>query len=245
MDLKDKLTRSGGLDFTRPDELKKESSMKLFIFLCGLIGMYSVAQERYVSDRFYEALPYWEESVDVRDLILALVPAPVPKTGQTTSYAVGDDGDLQRGAAWPNPRFTDNSDGTVTDTLTGLIWLKNANCGGSMNWTNALTYCNSLANGQCGLTDGSSAGDWRLPNVQELQSLIDYQFYNPALSNAAGTGQWTEGNAFSGVQSDFYWSSTTLANDTSYAWLVNLYNGNVLYGTKSSTIYVWPVRGGQ
>ena len=57
-------------------------------------------------------------------------PAPVPKTGQTVSYATGDDGDLQKGVAWPDPRFTDNSDGTVTDNLTGLIWLKNANCFG-------------------------------------------------------------------------------------------------------------------
>ena len=52
---------------------------------------------------------------------------PVEKTGQTTSYATGDDGDLEKGLAWPNPRFTDNEDGTVTDNLTGLIWLKNAN----------------------------------------------------------------------------------------------------------------------
>lgn len=55
-------------------------------------------------------------------------PAPVPKTGLTTSYAPGDDGALQKGVAWPNPRFTDNNNGTITDNLTGLIWLKNANC---------------------------------------------------------------------------------------------------------------------
>src|SRR5215831_10404550 len=54
--------------------------------------------------------------------------APVPRTGQTTSYAAGDDGALQKGVAWPTPRFTDNNNGTITDNLTGLIWLKNANC---------------------------------------------------------------------------------------------------------------------
>jgi len=58
-------------------------------------------------------------------------PAPVPKTGQTTSYATGDDGDLEKGVAWPDPRFMDNGNGTVTDNLTGLIWLKNANCFGA------------------------------------------------------------------------------------------------------------------
>jgi len=47
--------------------------------------------------------------------------APVAKTGQTTSYSTGDDGDLEKDVAWPNPRFTNNSDGTVTDNLTGLI----------------------------------------------------------------------------------------------------------------------------
>lgn len=61
--------------------------------------------------------------------------APVPRTGQTTSYAPGDDGDLQKGVAWPVPRFTDNEDGTVTDNLTGLIWLTNADCpNATRNW---------------------------------------------------------------------------------------------------------------
>ena len=55
-------------------------------------------------------------------------PGQVMKTGQTTSYATGDDGDLEAGVAWPIPRFKDNNDGTILDTLTGLIWLKNANC---------------------------------------------------------------------------------------------------------------------
>ncbi|UCE55232.1 MAG: hypothetical protein JSV31_07260 [Desulfobacterales bacterium] len=54
--------------------------------------------------------------------------APVAKTGQTDSYADCDDGDLEKGIVWPVPRFTDNEDGTVTDNLTGLVWLKNANC---------------------------------------------------------------------------------------------------------------------
>ncbi len=52
----------------------------------------------------------------------------VLKTGQTTTFATGDDGDYQAGVPVPNPRFTDNGDGTVTDNLTGLTWLKNASC---------------------------------------------------------------------------------------------------------------------
>ena len=113
----------------------------------------------------------------------------VPQTGQTTSYETGDDGDLERGVVWPDPRFTDNRDGTVTDNLTGLIWLKKANCEAGRSWSAALTFANSLYDGwtgdpnggDCGLSDGSSPGDWHLPNVRELQSLIDLGRHLPAL----------------------------------------------------------------
>ncbi len=116
-----------------------------------------------------------------------LVGAAVEKTGQTTSYATRDDGDMEKGVVWPDPRFTDNEDGTVTDNLTGLIWLQNANRFGKKTWSDALNDCNSLADDGTNLTDGSVAGYWRLPNVRELQSLIYYGFYTPALPNTAGT----------------------------------------------------------
>ena len=168
------------------------------------------------------------------------------KTGQITSYATGDDGDLEKGVAWPSPRFTAATD-TVTDNLTGLMWAKNANAGGQKTWANALTYCN-------GLTLGGHE-DWRLPNRFELESLLDLAYFSPALSNDAGTGQWTSGggSSFTGVQSDqdsdYYWSSTTFAQYTDYAWSVGLFSGNVDWvgneSGKSQTLYVWPVRGGQ
>ena len=159
--------------------------------------------------------------------------APVEKTGQTTSYATGDDGNLQKGVAWPSPRFTDNGDGTVTDNLTGMIWLKNANCDGTKTWTGALNYCNNLANGACGLTDGSVADDWRLPNIKELLSLIDYGQFDPSLPS---------GHPFSGVQSDSYWSSTTYGSTS--AWLVDLIDGYTDFNDRDSENHVWPVRGG-
>jgi len=134
--------------------------------------------------------------------------AAVPKTGQTTLYADGDDGDLEKGVAWPNPRFTDNIDGTVTDNLTGLVWLKDANAFGTRNWATALTDCATLNSGEAGLSDGSVEGDWRLPNLHELESLRHMGFYSPAVPNTAGTGKWSEGNPFIGVQSGNYWSST-------------------------------------
>jgi hypothetical protein len=166
----------------------------------------------------------------------------VPGTGQTVSYGTGDDGAYQLGcrpAVAPqsgyggayNRGFTDNGDGTVTDNLTGLIWLKDAS-----NWTTALSAANGLADGTCGLSDSSSAGDWRLPNVHELTSLIDPGQVAPALP---------VGHPFTGVQSDVYWSSTTYANITSSAWFVGLNFGSVSDVNKSYAYYVWPVRGGQ
>jgi hypothetical protein len=173
-------------------------------------------------------------------------PAPVPKTGQTTSYATGDDGDLERGVAWPSPRFITGTTGIVTDTLTGLVWLENANCTvfflgdstgqNNRSWSNALTAANSLAGGYCGLTDGSSAGDWRLPNVRELFSLLDFSQYNPPLPS---------GHPFTGVQWSNYWSSTTYTYSTESAWFVILNTGFAEANIKTNTYYVWPVRGGQ
>ena len=169
-------------------------------------------------------------------IVWAEPPAPVPKTGQLTSYATGDDGDLKKGVAWPVPRFTDNGDGTVTDSLTGLIWLKNADCFNKRSWANALSDCNGLASGSCGLTDGSEAGDWRLPNIKELHSLVDVEYKNPAIPS---------GHPFSNVRPDgdhYYWSSTDYKNATDWAWRLMMYSGTLGGGLNSTTCYVWPVR---
>ena len=166
--------------------------------------------------------------------------ASVPKTGLTTSFQAGDDGDLQKGVAWPNPRFTVGTgvDGTncVMDNLTGLIWARNANLGGLMTWYNALVYCNALNYG--GYTD------WRLPNRRELLSLVVDGRYEMALCNTAGTGPWTEGDPFRGVQWTRYWSSSTLFPGTADGWMVDLVYGQMEYELKTITHNVWPVRGG-
>ena len=102
---------------------------------------------------------------------MGIDPVFTPSSGTTGSYNT---------PAWTGVRFTDNGDGTVTDNLTTLIWLKDASCSdlpgtdadGKGTWSEALSAARNLENGTCGLSDGSSERDWRLPNVNELHSLI-------------------------------------------------------------------------
>jgi hypothetical protein len=160
----------------------------------------------------------------------------VLKTGQTTIFATGDDGDVQAGVPVPNPRFTDNGDGTVTDNLTGLTWLKNVMCLGQQTWADALAAANALAdgNGACGLADGSAAGDWRVPNRNELNSLLDLGTFNPALP---------AGHPFMNVAA-FYWSSTTVVFHSDRAWGVFLDFGDEAVVSKTIGQFFTAVRGG-
>jgi len=201
------------------------------------------------------------------------VPAPVEKTGQTSSYDTGDDGDLEMGVAWPNPRFTDNGSlyytFTVTDNLTGLMWLKHANCiaalypgfdndeaigaleDGGVTWQHAIDFIAAINDGtypDC----GAGYTDWRVPNMRELASLIHYGVWDPTLPNTAGTGQWTEDDPFLNVPQEsyeyFYWSSThDLIGDPSggKVWTVGFEDGSAESRDKTDELCVWAVRGGE
>ncbi len=198
-------------------------------------------------------------------------PAPVSRTGQDrctyhdgTNWQLddnctnnrrppGQDGDLQPGITFPNPRFTNNSDGTVTDNLTGLTWLQDARCAvfflgdttgrNWRDWSSSLSAANQLAHGFCNLNDHSSAGDWRVPSRAELLSIVDLAYLSPALSNAAGTAQWSEGDPFFRVEGQSYWSSSWFLLGEGVA--VSLGSGSTEYYTLETTLNVWPVRGGQ
>jgi len=122
--------------------------------------------------------------------------------------------------------FVDNSDGTISDTSTGLMWQK-ATAPGTYTWEQALSYCENLTLG------GHS--DWRLPNRNELQSIVDYSRYNPAIDTTY----------FPGTVASIYWSSTTYASNTYGAWYVAFYNGHVYDYGKAGYLYVRAVRGGQ
>jgi len=174
-------------------------------------------------------------------------PVAIAATGQTMRYAEGDDGSLRAGVTWPATRFTDNHDGTVTDHLTALIWLKNAGCFNPTNWDTALTDVNTLSSGECGLSDESTAGQWRLPNLNELESVVDVSASNPAV---------TTGSPFTNISSGIYWTSTAIwaggwggvTAPALYAWAIRLSDGTYIDDGSSnvmatSTNAVWAVRG--
>jgi hypothetical protein len=176
-------------------------------------------------------------------------PANIWKTGQTISYASGDDGDLKRGVTWPTPRFTDNGDGTVTDNLTDLKWTKDANAPGPAScspstvkkWQDTLDYLKCLnTNSYLGYND------WRLPNRKELFSLIDHSNHHPALPLD---------HPFLNVNNNIslslygYWSSSTSTKFKDHAWALDICEGFVLaewldFGQKTTGNHVWPVRPG-
>jgi hypothetical protein len=151
----------------------------------------------------------------------------------------------------PTPRFKDNGDGTVTDRLTGLIWLKNVECFPiGVPWVQALRNANTLMSGggNCNLTDGSRPGDWRVPNIRELLSLINFGFADPALGNTAGTGHWASGSPFVGdLTSLLVWTSTSRQGSPTEAWIVYTNEGftNVFPKADETNVRVWPVRGGK
>jgi hypothetical protein len=151
----------------------------------------------------------------------------ISKTGQTMSYVEGDDGNLQKGSAWPVPRFTDHGNGTVTDNHTGLMWTKNAtHTTEGTAWSEAIAFCNNL--------ELAGYSDWRLPNIRELYSLIDFSKSKPALP---------ADRPFEGIQEMHYWSSTTYEADTNTAWVIYFSNGATGYAEKKDQLFnIWPVR---
>ena len=194
---------------------------------------------------------FWAGSTPLELTITKINSVDLPRTGQTTCYdyagvvvpcaGTGQDGEIQAGVSWPDPRFTDNSNGTVTDILTGLMWTQDGNAPGpsacspgtTKTWQDALDYVACLnTNSYLGYTD------WRMPNVNEHESLINAEQPN--------SSTWLNTQGFSNVQSDYYWSSTSYSGGMSDAWFVSMWSGLVGgYNKSYYFFYVWPVRSGQ
>jgi hypothetical protein len=202
----------------------------------------------------------------------------LPQSGQKQCYdnagtvidctGTGQDGERRYGVDWPDPRFTiiycdsaapcsnqsadcDNNASTdvVRDNLTGIIWTRNgnrdsANVYGTMHWEQALIAANGLT--LCGYTD------WRLPNVNELESLVHAGYKEEICVGSAcpNLASWLNSQGFKNVKNvheGWYWTSTTDEGKSgyNYAWEVDFNNGYVRSANKSSYQNVWPVRTGE
>ncbi len=126
-----------------------------------------------------------------------------------------------------NPFILQNN--LATDTRTGLTWTKNADIFHTpLDWKNALSYIQNLNE-----IRHEGCNDWRLPNIRELESLVDLTRHSPSLP---------ENHPFAKVR-NYYWSSTTSVYETAYAWTLYLTDGNVGVGYKpKAEFYAWPVR---
>jgi hypothetical protein len=149
-----------------------------------------------------------------------------PATGQTNSFQARDDGDREAGATLS---YTDTG-ATIIDNNTGLEWEEKtaANVGDLFTWINAFAYIDSL-----NTANFAGHNDWRLPNVKELQSIVDYGRFTPSIDPIFGPTAVSN-----------YWSSTTVASGPFGAWFVNFSLGIVATADKNNFLHVRAVRGG-
>jgi hypothetical protein len=140
----------------------------------------------------------------------------------------GQDGERRFGRRWQTGRFTVVGE-TVRDALTGLVWWRHADMTGEpVSWQQALDFAREFN------SQHDSYADWRLPNINELESLVDCSTSQPALPTR---------HPFGGV-SDGYWSSTTSCFETDWAWALYMDKGAIGVGQKKDPhFYVWLVAG--
>ena len=183
----------------------------------------------------------------------------LPDTGQAACYntaggAIGcpahgglSEQDASYNPPANQPNYTDNGNATITDNRTGLMWKKCAEgqtgltCTGTAtydSWANALLACSALTFPVA----GTVYTDWRLPNVRELMSLINYGKTNPPLIDTT----YFPNTPY--VTAPGFWTSTTYMAQaggfTNYAWFVNSALGNVQAYIKTDGYYIRCVRGG-
>lgn len=175
--------------------------------------------------------------MDAKRLVLTRL---LPKTGQVTEYQAGDDGQYEAG--WWRGRLNVNNknrfiaktlsgDDVVIDLATGLMWAAKGNKAGCYslqqhNCSNVLVYAGNL--------DFAGFTDWRVPNINELVSIVSYVLSNPAISEPP----------FSNTVSSYYHSSTTLITITTQHWVLKFDIGKPSIGFKTGNYYLRCVRGG-
>ena len=145
-------------------------------------------------------------------------------------------------ATTPTMDFVLHGDGTVTHTRTGLMWMR---CSLGQSWTGSdcsgsartSTWRGALNAAQDVNHTGGFAGhtDWRLPNKNELESIVERRCWNPAINAAV----------FPNTPSLWSWSSSPYANLSGRAWGVHFYNGPVSWLNSGDNGSVRLVRAGQ
>jgi hypothetical protein len=155
----------------------------------------------------------------------------IPRTGQLACFdtkgqkiscqGTGQDAELNMGQPWPAPRFS-RQGSEVLDHLTNLIWLDPGEVKtGPLNWEQALEAVLNIR-----------GKNWRLPNINELESLVDASAHSPALPRDHPFATPAEG----------YWSSTTSIFEPDWAYVLYLHKGAVGVGFKPGPEFsVWPV----
>ena len=221
----------------------KISKFTVAIFVCvsiilSVIGFGSIADASFLRLK-----------TQAKMFALSLFPSTPLKTNQTLCYDVttntqtscsnvtGQDGNYLKGQA---RSYTDNGDSTVTDNSTGLMWQKcsvgrsGSTCAtGSattMIWATTTAELSAVVTCQDATTAGYT--DWRLPNVNELQSLVDYSRVNPSINITY----------FPNTAASNYWSASTFVNSPSIAWYASFSYGYVYNLSKTNLYYVRCVR---
>ena len=192
-------------------------------------------------------------NVEVKNIVVVLcllimlpltgTAAELSRTGQRTCFdqsgksidhtGSGQDGELQNGKIWPEPRFTDNGDGTVTDHLTGLMWMSDGRHLGKMSWQAAMKAGELLKSPQKpsqGKIDlKSEYSDWFLPDIRQLEALFNGE--EPYLNN------WLNSWGFKNIQSDSYWSATVSPNPYT-AWIFRFNSGVAAQAARIESAFV-------
>ncbi|EPO2947315.1 DUF1566 domain-containing protein [Vibrio cholerae] len=171
-------------------------------------------------------------------LAIALSALVLAGNAQASSLCAAGNENTAITATTPSADFTDNGDGTVTHHKTGLIWQR---CSLGQSWDGSdctgtattFSWQQALAAGAQHSLAGFS--DWRLPNKNELASIVEYRCWSPAINN----------QQFPNTPSAWYWSSSPDAYDSYDAWRVGFNNGLVYDGYKFNGRHVRLVRAGQ
>ncbi|MBK9440632.1 MAG: DUF1566 domain-containing protein [Comamonadaceae bacterium] len=137
--------------------------------------------------------------------------------------------------------YLNNGDGTVTDSATSLVWMR---CSMGQTWNGpastctgaALGYTWEQANALTGTVIFAGQSDWRMPNIRELQSIVDRTVSDPSIDTVA----------FVNTPAAHFWSASASANESINAWRVGFFNGGASNGySRSEAYHVRLVRGGQ